>query len=161
MNYEIPELKLIEEPIELRKARRSDIPEIKKVFDFARQVKHFDNVIKQHIRDGFVILLFHKQKIIGLSAYKICSNGKVGLTYYWIQPKHRNKTYSVILYMATFPALKGREIIFHSKDISTYKKYVESYNGGNLYRFVGWDIINSNLIQKIESIYGLKLDGTI
>ena len=159
MNYEIPEIKLIEEPIELRKARRSDIPEIKKVFDFAKQEKHFDNVMKQHIREGFVILLLHKHKIIGLSAYRIGTRNRVSLTYYWVAPKHRNKTYVWALYMATFPALKGMEVLIKSKDISTFAKFVEQYNGGNIYKFTGWDMVEEALIQKIESIYGLKLDG--
>ena len=159
MNYEVPELKIIEEPIELRKARRSDIPEIKKVFDFQNRQKHFDNIMKKNIRDGFVILLLYKHKIIGISAYKIRENNKVALNTYWIEPKHRNKTYSVILYMATFPALKGMDVFLHSKDISTFERYVEPYNGGNIYKFIGWDVINKELAKKIESIYGLKLDG--
>ena len=126
--------------IHFKEATKKDIPMIMR--DFPHKPRHYKNILKQHIRIGKVIIGIEDDKLIAISAF-FFGGDMVSLTSFWVKPFYRKKPVSYMLILTTFKHFDGKEVLITSKDISTYSKYVESYNGGIVYKVKNIaDIIN-------------------
>lgn len=68
-----------------------------------------------------------------ISAQKRCS-----LSHYWVAPHLRGKVDSLLFYAHIFGLIpKEYEILMHSKDISTFKRYVQPTIHTDVYRWIG------------------------
>lgn len=93
--------------------------------------------IKQHIRDGVCRIMRDENKDVCAFGMAIGNAYEVSLSYYWVREDKRRTFASLWIFMGLFSYFKNKKIFIYSKDISTFKSYVELTKKKNVYRFIG------------------------
>lgn len=93
--------------------------------------------IKQHIRDGVCRIMRDDNKNVCAFGMAIGNTHEVSLSYYWVREDKRRTFASLWIFMGLFSYFKNKNIFIYSKDITTFKSYVELTKKKNVYRFIG------------------------
>lgn len=96
--------------------------------------------LRLHMRKGVARIGINDitGEIEAIGCFVISAQKRCSLSHYWIHPKLRGKIESLLFYAHIFGLIpKGYEVLMHSKDITTFERYVEKTIHKDVYRWVG------------------------
>jgi len=122
--------------LRLEPIRANDLDEIEQILKPLTGDRKIRRKLKKHIEIGLCRLIRDKQGICAL-AMAVSNDTSVSLSYYWVREDKRKNFVSLYLFMGVFPFFEGKEIYIYSKNIETFKNYIEKTAKKNIYKFIG------------------------
>jgi len=96
--------------------------------------------LKLHIEQGIAKIGIDDTTghIEAIGCFVVGKNKRCSLSYYWLAPKYRGKLESLFFYTHIFTLIpEGYEVYIHSRNIETFKRYVEPIGIKSEYRWTG------------------------
>lgn len=118
--------------MKIRRATTNDIVGIVKLLPKTVVDARTQKILKQHMRDGLVMVMEDENGLQGVSAMLRAGNEVSSWTYYFINEVYRGKEPSLALFTASLVFMQATTILIKSKEMadkSTFKDYIEPHKG--------------------------------
>jgi hypothetical protein len=132
--------------LKLEPMHSRDLDEVETILKPLTGDRKIRRKLKEHIKTGLCRLIRDDKGDICALALSMCNTKAVSLSYYWVREDKRRNFVSLYLFMGVFPFFEGKEIFIYSKNIDTFKNYVEKTNKKNIYKFIG--LLHDEKVQK-------------